>query len=105
MTVRRISSPALGSGFRTALLACYRRRRRRRVLEKAVRPRDEVLPVGPVGMAAVVLAPGELPVQQTDVDRRHLLGLVVVRTTEVFVAKQPEHRLRGDDRHEAAMLI
>ena len=66
------------------------RRDRGGVLQEPVGPRNEVLPVRAVGVAAVVLAPGELAVEQPDVDRRHLLRLVVVRHAE-----RPSRRAGG----------
>ena len=74
-------------------------------LEKLVGPRQEVLPVRRVGVAAIVLAPGELAVEQADVHGRHLLGRVVVGAAEVLRAEQTEHRLRRDRGHEAALMI
>src|SRR5262245_56773457 len=56
-------------------------------------------------MSAVVLAPRELSVEQPDVDRWHLLGLVVVRTAETFRAQQSEDRLAGNGGHEAALMV
>src|SRR5262249_15479179 len=67
--------------------------------EALVSPCDEVLPVGAVGMAAVVLAPGKLAVEQPDVHARHLLDGVVVRPSEIPRAEQPEHGACGDRRH------
>src|SRR6185295_16731301 len=78
---------------------------RRRVPEKFVRPRDEVLPVRTVGVAAVVLAPGQVAVEQANTDRWHFLLRVVVRDAQILRAEQAKHRLRRDGRHVAALLI
>src|SRR3954471_23016852 len=78
---------------------------RRGVLQELVGPGDEVLPVGAVGVAAVVLTPGELAVQQAAVDRRHLLLRVVVGDAQGLGAEKTEDRLRRDSGHVAALLI
>ena len=71
-----------GLGCRLGCRLCCRRRHRRRWRvtspEEEVRPREEVLPVRRVGVAAVVLPPREVAVEQADVHRRHLLLRVVV---------------------------
>ena len=81
------------------------RRRRVAALEEIVRPREEILPVRCVGVSAVVLAPRELPVEQADVHRRHLLGHIVVGHAEVLGAEQSEDGLRGDGGHVAALVV
>src|SRR5262245_22477046 len=75
------------------------------VLDELVGPRDEVFPIRSVGMAAVVLPPGKLTVEQAHVDVRHFLDSVIVRTAEVLRAEQSEHGLRGDGRHEATLMV
>ena len=57
-----------------------RRGRRRvwRVTDKFVGPGDKVLHIRGVGMAAVMLAPGQLAIEHADVHLRHLLGMVVI---------------------------
>src|SRR5207244_3055330 len=70
-----------------------------------VRPVDEVLHVGAIFMAAVVLAPGEFALEQSSVHGRHFGGAIVLFFTNVFRAKQPEHRPGGDGGHVASLLI
>ena len=77
----------------------------RLVADELVCPRDEVFPIGAVSMAAVMLAPGELPVQQAGIDRRHFRRVIVVRHAQVLGAQEPEHRSGGHCRHETALLI
>ena len=48
------------------------------LLEVLLGPLDEVFDVRRISMAAVVLTPGELAVEQAGVDRRHFLVLIVV---------------------------
>ena len=79
--------------------------RRRGVAEQSVGPRDEVLPVGAVGVPAVVLPPGELPVEQPDVHGRHLRRVVVLGHAQIPGAQQPEHRPGGHGCHEAPLVI
>ena len=67
--------------------------------------RDEVFPVGAVGVTAVVLAPRELAVEQPHVHARHLLDVVVVGLTEIFGTKQAKDRLRRNRRHVAALMV
>ena len=50
---------------------------RLRGADEFVGPLDEVLHVGGVGVASVVLTPGELSVEQALIDGRHLCGVVV----------------------------
>ena len=49
-------------------------------------PREEVLPVGCVRVAAVVLAPGELAIEQAFVDGLHLLLSDFVRRDQGYPA-------------------
>lgn len=46
------------------------------------RPSDEVWDVRKIGVTAVVLTPGQLSFEQSTVDWRHLLGLVVIASAE-----------------------
>src|SRR5207247_2091182 len=79
--------------------------RGRTPLEHPVGPRDKVLPIGAVRVAAIVLPPGKLSVEQADIHRRHLLFAVIVRSPQVPGAEQPEYGARGDRRHEAALMV
>src|SRR5215468_11721208 len=69
--------------------------------DHCVGPRNEVFPVRSVGVPAIVLPPGKLSAEEADVDRRHLLHLVVVGRAEISRAEQTEYRTRGDRRHVA----
>src|SRR5215475_3760216 len=73
--------------------------------EVFVGPRNKVLPVRPIRVAAVMLPPRKLAIEQTDVHSRHLLGLVIIGPSKIFSAEQPEHGLRRDCGHEAALMI
>src|SRR5688572_25747883 len=75
------------------------------MFEELICPRNEVLPVRAVRVSPVMLAPGKLSVEQTHVDCRHLLRLVVVGLAEVFCTQKPEHRTGGNRSHIAALLI
>src|SRR5262245_25107715 len=77
----------------------------RSVTQELVGPRYEVFPVRTISMAAVVLPPGELAIEQADVDCRHSFRLVVVRPAQIFCAKQPKHGSSGDSSHETALVI
>src|SRR5689334_1992792 len=59
----------------------------RRAVQHPVGPWDEILPVRPVGMTAVVLPPGELSIEQTNIHRGHLFDFVIVRATQAFRAE------------------
>ena len=54
-----------------------RRDSRRRVADELVGPLDEPLHVRCVGVPAIMLAPGELPIEQPLVHRRHLRGAII----------------------------
>src|SRR5690242_18690168 len=56
-------------------------------------------------MAAVVLPPRELSVNQPDIDAGHDRGVIVVTLAEIASAEQTEHRPGGDRRHVAALVI
>src|SRR5215203_4574652 len=73
--------------------------------KKIVRPREEVLPVRRVGVAAVVLPPRQLAVEQPDVHRGHALLHVVVGDAEGLRTEQAERRLRRDGGHVAPLLV
>ena len=68
-------------------------------------PLDEMLDVRRVRVAAVVLTPGQLAVEQARVDGGHFFLLVIVGRAQVLRAEQSKHRLRGDGGHEAALLV
>ena len=67
-----------------------------RFCEMFVGPLDEVLDVGFVGVAAVVLSPGELSVEHIHVHGGHLFGLIIVAAPQVASTEQSEHRLGRD---------
>src|SRR5262252_7916231 len=73
--------------------------------DHCVGPRNEVFPVRPVGVPAIVLPPGKLSAEEADVYRRHLLRVVVVGRAEISRAEQPEYRTRRDRRHVAALMV
>jgi len=50
-------------------------------------------------VSTVVLAPGQLAIEQTHVDRRH------IRSAQTLRAQQLEQRPGGNGSHEAALLI
>src|SRR6187549_1577900 len=78
----------------------------RDVLQEVAGPRDEILPVRPICVTAIMLSPREVTVHQADVDRWHLLLGVVLRGAEVFLgAEKAKHRTCGHTGHEAALLI
>src|SRR5215471_21689944 len=78
---------------------------RRFVADILVDPRDEVFPVRRVGVPAIVLPPRKLAAHHCDIDIGHLFRVVIVRTSEVLRAEQPEYRLRCDCSHKAALMI
>src|SRR5665213_3769665 len=73
--------------------------------QKSVGPGNEVLPVGSIGVAAIVLPPGELPVKQPDVDGRHFRVKVIVPSAQVSCSKQSKDRPRRHGGHEASFMI
>src|SRR5690349_13206668 len=79
--------------------------RRPGMMQELVGPRDKVLPVGRIRVSAVMLSPGELPVQESCIYRRHPGDAIVRRDTKIFHAKQAKYRLRGDCGHETSLLI
>jgi hypothetical protein len=68
-----------------------------------IRPRDEILPVRRIGMAAIMLPPGKLAVEKPHVNRGHLFDEVVIGATEIFGAEQAVDRLRGNRRRVRAV--
>ena len=79
--------------------------RGRRVVDQPVRPGDEEAHVRAVLVSAVVLAPGELAVEQARVDGRHLRHAVVLGHPEVSRPEQAEDRARRHRGHVAALLV
>jgi hypothetical protein len=73
--------------------------------DELIRPRDEVFPIRAIGMSAIMLAPGELAIQQTHIDRWHLRGAIVVGNSKILRTQQPEYRPGCDRSHKAALLI
>ena len=74
-------------------------------MEQAVRPGNEEAHVRAVFVPAVVLAPGQLAVEEARVVRRHLRHAIVLGHAQVAGAEQPEHRAGRHRGHEAALLI
>src|SRR2546430_726363 len=75
------------------------------IVQEPVRPRNKVLPIRSVSVASVMLTPGELAFEKSNIDRRHFGGMIVVRGSEVLRAEQTEHRPRGHGGHVAALLV
>jgi len=73
--------------------------------DESAGPFQKMLHVGPVGVSAVVLAPGKPPVEQADIHPRHLGGVVVLGDAQPFCPEQDEYRARGRRRHEASLLV
>ena len=76
-----------------------------RLREMLVCPLDEVLDVGFVRVAAVMLSPGEFAIEHINVHGRHLFGLVIITASKIASTEQSEHWLGGDRGHEAALMI
>jgi hypothetical protein len=75
------------------------------VREIALRPRHEERHVGPIGVAAFVLAPRELPVSLGNADGGLLCFAIVIANAQVFRAQQSEDTARRHCCHVAALLI
>ena len=73
--------------------------------KQSICPLHKVLDIRQISVPAVVLSPGKFTFQQANVDRRHLLGQIVVRASEITTTQQTVCWLSCDDRHEAALLI
>ena len=56
-------------------------------------------------MAAVVLAPGEVAIEEAGVDGGHFGGAVIFFFTDVARAEEAEDRAGGGGGHVAALLI
>src|SRR5688500_8384627 len=69
---------------------------KRGVFEEFVGPGEEEFHVGTIFMAAIVLSPGELAIEQADVDGRHFGGAVILLDAEVTRAEKPEDRTGSD---------
>src|SRR5262245_24100408 len=74
-------------------------------LDVAVGPFEKRGPVRGIGVAAVVLAPGDFAVYDSGVDCGHGIGEIVAGCAEVFPAEQTVNGSGGDGSHEAAVLI
>ncbi len=82
------------------------RRQRRNLPAKLLRgPREEIFPVGAVRVAAVMLPPGELAIEQAGIHGRHLRAAVVRAGSQVARAQQAPGRPGRDGGHEAALLV
>lgn len=68
-------------------------------------PLHKVLDVWQIGVAAIVLPPGEFALKHANIDGRHLLRDVIIAATEIASSEQPKCWLRRDRGHEAALLI
>src|SRR6516162_3027969 len=73
--------------------------------EELVDPSNEVFPVWSVGVATVVLAPGQLTLKDPHIYRRHFLFVIVIRRPEVSRAQEPEHRSGGHSRHVTSLVV
>src|SRR5690606_36116071 len=72
----------------------------------ACRPWNEVFPVRSVGVAAVMLAPGEAPIEQARIHGRfEFFHVVIGGCTKPLLSQQAENRTGGHRRHEAALLV
>src|SRR6185437_2390163 len=71
------------------------------VADIPVHPGDEIFHVGRVGVAAVMLAPGELPVQKADIHARHPGAVIIMCFTQAVRAQQLPDRLRRHGGHIA----
>src|ERR1039458_10884791 len=49
------------------------------IIKEFVRPGNEVLPVGSIGVATIMLAPRKLPVEKSRIDGRHLRSAIIFR--------------------------
>src|SRR4051812_25325557 len=78
---------------------------RRFVADIPVHPPDEIFHVGRVGVAAVMLPPGQLSVQQADIHARHLGAVIVALFAQAARAKQFPDRLPRHRRHIAPLVI
>jgi hypothetical protein len=76
-----------------------------RLCDVFVSPLDEVLDVRFIGVATVVLSPGEFAIEHLNVHGRHLFGLVIITASKIASTEQSEHRLGRDRGHEAALMI
>src|ERR1700761_6524533 len=76
-----------------------------RVADFLVRPEEKVLRIGGIGVASVMLAPGELSIEQAGVEGRHLFGVVVVGNAEVFCSEELEYGSGGNGSHIAALVV
>ena len=74
-------------------------------MEREIRPGKEILPVGRVGVASVMLSPSELAIEKASVDGWHLSGVVVRGDPQVLRPEQLENRFGGDCGHEATLLV
>src|SRR3569833_4655202 len=74
-----------------------------RMADIPVHPLDEPFHVRRIGMAAVMLAPGELSVQHGDIHRRHLGDVIIADVADALGAQQGPGRLCGDGGHVAAL--
>src|SRR5678815_5032789 len=70
-----------------------------------VSPFDKVFHVGAIFVAAVVLAPCEVAIEQAGVHGRHFSGLIIFFNAEIARAEETEHRAGSDGRHVTAFLI
>ena len=73
--------------------------------DESVGPFQKTSHVGRVGVSAVVLPPGKLPVEQAGIHTRHLGGVVVLGDAQPLCPEQAEYRARGHRRHEASLLV
>src|SRR5262245_39205569 len=70
-----------------------------------LRPANEVLYIRLIGVAAIVLTPGQDAVEQIHIDVRHAFLHEVVTAPQVARSQQPENRLCRNRGHEAALMV
>src|ERR1700722_9806652 len=91
--------PVASSGF-----SRHQHLRRWRMPDKLVHPLNEILHVRRVGVAAVVLPPRKLPVQQSLVHCRRLRRMLILEC-ESLGAKQSIDAARVDGSHETTLVV
>src|SRR5579863_10012002 len=77
----------------------------RRMPDFFIGPLQEPLHVRRVGVPAIVLAPGKVPIEQTLIHRRHLRGAVVAFHIQALGAEQGENAARVHGGHPAALMV
>src|SRR5580698_6681142 len=78
---------------------------RRWAADELIDPLDEPFHVRCVRVTAIMLAPGELPVEQSLIYRRHLRDAIVLVHPDSSCAQQRKHAAGVRGRHEAALMV